>query len=85
MSQVSERRGHASSGPAEELPDPPAGPAPGGKRWAGDTTHEDLTTAVLVAHQRRDSSSCLCGWDELGASHARHVALVLRAAGALRA
>lgn len=47
-------------------------------------TYEDLATAVLVAHQRRDAGSCLCGWGELGHSHARHVARVLRSAGALR-
>jgi hypothetical protein len=29
---------------------------------------------ILVAHQRRDIGSCLCGWAELGRSHAVHVA-----------
>lgn len=29
---------------------------------------------VLVAHQRRDSQHCLCGWGPLGESHAKHVA-----------
>lgn len=28
--------------------------------------------AILVAHQRRDFGSCLCGWSELGKSHAAH-------------
>lgn len=51
---------------------------------AGDDVYDQLATAVLVAHQRRDAGSCLCGWSELGASHAQHVAGVLRAAGALR-
>lgn len=47
-------------------------------------TYERLAAAVLVAHQRRDSASCLCGWSELGRSHADHVASVLAAAGALQ-
>lgn len=47
-------------------------------------TYQRLAAAVLVAHQRRDSGSCLCGWAELGRSHADHVAEVLAAAGALQ-
>lgn len=43
-----------------------------------------LAVAVLVAHQRRDDESCLCGWAELGRSHPEHVVTVLEAAGALR-
>ncbi|WP_069765973.1 MULTISPECIES: hypothetical protein [unclassified Streptomyces] len=39
---------------------------------------------ILVAHQRRDISSCLCGWAELGKSHARHQVAMLREAGLLR-
>jgi hypothetical protein len=36
---------------------------------------------VLVYHQRRDISSCMCGWSELGRSHAAHQAeLALEAA-----
>lgn len=27
---------------------------------------------VLIAHQRRDVASCICGWSELGASHCQH-------------
>lgn len=27
---------------------------------------------VLVAHQRQDAGSCLCGWADLGRSHAEH-------------
>lgn len=38
---------------------------------------------VLVAHQRRDFGSCLCGWDELGKSHAKHQVAKLREAGLL--
>ena len=49
-----------------------------------DGTYRRLAEAVLVAHQRRDSGSCLCGWSELGRSHAAHVAGVLEVAGALR-
>lgn len=49
-----------------------------------DATYRQLAAALLVAHQRRDSGSCLCGWSELGKSHAEHVAAVLDAAGALR-
>ncbi len=49
-----------------------------------DGTYRQLAAAVLVAHQRRDIGSCLCGWSELGKSHAEHVAAVLEAAGALR-
>lgn len=49
-----------------------------------DDTYRRLAAAVLVAHQRRDSTACLCGWSELGHSHAEHVAQVLHVAGALR-
>lgn len=41
--------------------------------------------ALLIAHQRRDVGSCLCGWDELGRSHAGHVAYTLDRAGLLAA
>lgn len=49
----------------------------------GDATYLWLAEAVLVAHQRH-RGGCLCGWSELGKSHAAHVAQVLDAAGALR-
>ncbi len=39
--------------------------------------------AILIAHQRRDAGSCLCGWAELGKSHAGHQAGELRRAGLL--
>lgn len=39
--------------------------------------------AILIAHQRRDVGSCLCGWAELGKSHAGHQAAALREAGLL--
>lgn len=38
-----------------------------------------LTIDVLVAHQRKDLTSCICGWAELGRSHAEHVANALEA------
>ncbi len=28
---------------------------------------------VLIAHQRMDIRSCLCGWGDIGKSHATHV------------
>lgn len=34
----------------------------------------EVLTTVLVYHQRKDASSCGCGWAVLGASHAEHVA-----------
>ena len=41
----------------------------------------EAVTKVLVAHQRRDNRSCLCGWARLGFSHPTHqAALVLEAA-----
>ena len=76
------RRGRGSTKPAEELRPPPPGSAPGTR--SSDGTYERLTVAVLVAHQRRSEATCLCGWGVLGASHAEHVAAVLRASGALR-
>jgi hypothetical protein len=39
---------------------------------------------VLVAHQRMNMRSCGCGWDDLGRSHAEHVAAALASARALR-
>lgn len=49
-----------------------------------DGTYFHLAEAILTAHQRRDSGSCLCGWNRLGESWSTHVAEVLDAAGALR-
>jgi hypothetical protein len=40
--------------------------------------------ALLTVHQRRDTGTCLCGWDKLGASFAGHQADVLREAGLLK-
>lgn len=40
---------------------------------------------VLVAHQRRDVGTCICGWgsepQHLGRSHSQHVLDALREAG----
>jgi hypothetical protein len=47
-------------------------------------TYTDLARAILVAHQRRDDSNCLCGGLALGESWAAHVAEVLRVSGVLR-
>ena len=49
-----------------------------------DGTYRHLATAVLIAHQRRGDSNCLCGRLELGESWAAHVAEALDEAGALR-
>lgn len=43
----------------------------------------ELAEAILIAHQRRDIGSCLCGWAELGRSHAGHQVAKLREAGLL--
>jgi hypothetical protein len=47
---------------------------------------DSLTAAelILVKHQRRNISSCLCGWAELGKSHPRHQVAMLCEAGLLR-
>lgn len=39
--------------------------------------------AILVVHQRRGNGGCLCGWDELGATHTGHLVAKLREAGAI--
>jgi hypothetical protein len=46
------------------------------------TTDQDAQ-AILVAHQRYDIRSCLCGWSELGRCHAEHQVAMLRRAGLL--
>lgn len=38
---------------------------------------------ILVAHQRYDITGCLCGWAELGKSHAAHQVAMLAEAGLL--
>ncbi|MFI5839446.1 hypothetical protein ACIA8K_07000 [Catenuloplanes sp. NPDC051500] len=45
----------------------------------------DTAHAVLVAHQRRDAGSCLCGFSELGRSHPGHQVAMLAEAGLLAA
>ena len=44
----------------------------------------EQATAILTIHQRRDSGSCLCGWNELGKPHTKHQADQLRKAGLLK-
>ncbi len=39
--------------------------------------------AILISHQRRDIGGCLCGWAELGKSHAGHQVAMLSEAGLL--
>ena len=50
-----------------------------------DETVSAIAEAVLVAHQRYDIWGCLCGWSELGKSHAAHQVKMLAEAGALAA
>jgi hypothetical protein len=54
-------------------------------RLAADTrlTPTERAQALLTAHQRFDARSCLCGWDELGKSHAAHQADELARMGLL--
>lgn len=47
-------------------------------------TADEMAEAILVAHQRHTIRSCLCGWSELGRSHARHQVAMLREAGLLK-
>lgn len=44
---------------------------------------ERAAEAVLIAHSRMTIASCLCGWSELGRSHAAHQARMLAGAGLL--
>jgi hypothetical protein len=46
-------------------------------------TPAQLAEAILIAHQRHTIGSCLCGWAQLGKSHAGHVVDMLRKAGLL--
>lgn len=41
---------------------------------------DTAAAAILIAHQRRDIGSCLCGWDKLGRLHAGHLVEKLREA-----
>jgi hypothetical protein len=56
-------------------------------RHAMDTRLDPVERAgsLLIAHQRRDAGSCLCGWDEVGKSHAAHQADELARTGLLAA
>lgn len=49
--------------------------------WLDDASSRELiavtiadATEILTAHQRQSSEACLCGWAELGQSHAAHQA-----------
>lgn len=46
-------------------------------------TVDQTAEAILIAHQRRDVGSCLCGWSELGKSYAGHQVAMLCEAGLL--
>lgn len=54
-------------------------------RIATDTQlpSDERVKALLTAHQRRDVGSCLCGWAEMGKSHAGHQAELLAQVGLL--
>lgn len=39
----------------------------------------EVLIEILIYHYRKDSSSCGCGWGELGRSHCAHVADVYEA------
>jgi hypothetical protein len=49
-----------------------------------DGAYKRLAESILVAHQRRADSNCLCGGLMPGQSWARHVAELLDKAGAIR-
>lgn len=59
-------------GLAAERATPTAAPSSAPGRPLSSFIHD-----TLVAHQRKDASSCLCGWSVWGASHALHVAKLL--------
>lgn len=42
-----------------------------------------LSGILLVVHQRHSIGSCLCGWSDLGKSHAEHQVEMLDEAGLL--
>lgn len=49
--------------------------------WRLEPKQQPTMADVLVAHQRHNLRSCLCGWDALGKSHAEHQAAMLVEAG----
>lgn len=51
--------------------------------FAADTKRDptERVAALLIAHQRWDVGGCLCGWNQLGMSHALHQAEVIAEAG----
>lgn len=38
-----------------------------------DWLKTDEVVMMLVNHQRKDIRSCICGWDELGQMHPKHI------------
>lgn len=48
-------------------------------------TVDEAAQLILVAHQRRDFGSCLCGWSGLGRSHPGHQVAKLHESGLLKA
>jgi hypothetical protein len=46
-------------------------------------TADEAAALILIDHQRHSIRACLCGWSELGRSHAVHQAAMLREAGLL--
>jgi hypothetical protein len=46
----------------------------------GPAFSRQMLVAVLIEHQRHDPARCLCGWDQIGRSHAEHVADIYEAA-----
>ncbi len=46
-------------------------------------TVDQIVIAILIAHQRKNSLACFCGYAKLGASHPGHVVEMLRNAGVL--
>jgi hypothetical protein len=42
-----------------------------------------LAEEILIYHQRKDITGCICGWAELGKSHPGHQVEMLTRAGLL--
>lgn len=60
------------------MPSAPANPSRKGSMDAVksvfvDWLQTDEVVMVLVDHQRKDITGCICGWAELGQMHPRHV------------
>jgi hypothetical protein len=46
--------------------------------------HRDLLVLVLTYHQATETSGCICGWENLGASHPEHVVDVFEIAQGIK-